>query len=269
MGPSPPADATALAGQLANPRRPRLAEARTAASAAASGEQAWQRLSEHDLIPAELFRSAERRFAVVNTERSTSAVNADRLDLRGLPSTVDAAITLGGDAEAVLECERLTRILRQRLAPWGAEPARRIDWIVLTHQVPFSFRQGHAFNCALYSLELALDERGVDMRRTRPDNSSVPQFVNDVLRMNDGWAKVGELGLQVPAEYKPPPRIVNTRFDAFENPFEIALQLWSLGYVLDHSCDHELSTARLFTCVVDAPQNLLQRLRGGGRVHER
>lgn len=262
MGPSLPADAAALAAQLATPRRPRLAEARAAADGAVSGEQAWQRLSERELVPGELFRSSERRFAVVNTERSTAAANGDQLDLRGLPATVDAAVTLGSDAEAVLDTERLARLLRTRLAPWGAEPARRIDWVVLTHQIPFSFRQGHAFNCARYSIELALEERGIDMRASRPDQPSLPQFVNDVLRMNDGWAKAAEHALQIPGEYKPPPKLVGTRFDALENPFEIALQLWAHGYVLDHSCDHERSTARLFTCVVDAPQNLLQRLRG-------
>jgi hypothetical protein len=265
----PPVDPAALVDQLAAPLRPRLAEARSAVERTVSGEQAWQRLFEQGLVPTELYRSSERRFAVANTERSTVAAGGDRLDLRSAPATVDAALALGSDAVAALETERLARLLRTRLVPWGAGAIRKIDWVILTHQIPFSFRQGQAFNCALYSLELALEERGIDMRAAHPDRPELPQFVNDVIRMNDGWAKALEHQLRVPGEYGPPRKVLGTRFDTLENPFEVALKLWGWGYVLDHSCDQELTTARLYTCVVDAPQNLLHRLRGQSKLADR
>jgi len=267
--PSPPVDGAWLATQLLAPGRPRLAAARAAVEGAVSGEQAWQRLFEQGLVSNELFRSPDRSFAVANTERSTAAAGGDRLELRGSPATVEAAVALGADAVAVLETERLAKLLRARLLPWGAGPVRRIDWIILTHQIPFSFRQGQAFNCALYSLELALEERGIDMRASRPDLPTLPQFVNDVLRMNDGWSKVASEGLQIAAEYGPPRKLVGTRFDALENPFEVALLMWGWGYIPEHTCDHDLSTMRLYTCVVDAPQNLLHRVRGQVQINDR
>jgi hypothetical protein len=87
--------------------------------------------------------------------------------------------------------------------------------------------------------------------------------------MNDGWSKVASEGLQIAAEYGPPRKLVGTRFDALENPFEVALLMWGWGYIPEHTCDHDLSTMRLYTCVVDAPQNLLHRVRGQVQINDR
>lgn len=253
-------DVSVLGGRLAHPRRPCLAEARAAAAGAITGEEAWQRLFERGLISSELFRSSERSFAVANTERSTAAAVHD-LDLRAMPATVEAAVTLASDAAGMLDAERLARILRARLVPWGARTADRIEWVVLTHQVPFSFQPGPALTCALYSLEDALEELDVELRSLRADLPGVPPFVNDVIRADEGWPKAVAGSLEVPGAYGAPDQIVGARFEMLENPFEIALRLWSLGHVLDHACHEERSTARFHTYMVDAPQNLMRRLR--------
>jgi hypothetical protein len=253
-------DMSTLAAHLASPRRPHLAEARAVVAGATTGEEAWHRLFERGLIPGELFRSSERSFAVANTERSTAAA-VHQLELRTSPATVDAAVTIASDVAGVLEAERLARILRTRLVRWGAEEVGRIEWVVLTHQVPFSFQPGPALTCALYSLEYALEERDLELRSLRADLPGVPPFVNDVIRANEGWPKAVAGSLEVPGAYGAPDEIVGVRFETLENPFEIALRIWALGYIVDHACHVERSTARFHTYMVDAPQNLMHRLR--------
>jgi hypothetical protein len=243
-----------------SPRRRRLADAHATVEETSTGEEAWQRLHERGLIPDELFRSSERSFAVANTERRTAAA-VDGLDLRAAPATVDAAVTLASDAEGILETERLVRTLRERLVPWGGKAVKEIDWIVLTHQIPFSFRQGPALNCALYSLEHALEELDVDLPSLRADLPGLPRFVNDVIRADEGWSKAAAESLEVSKAYGAPSNVVGVRFEDLENPFQIALKIWARGYVLDHACDQELSTARLHTLMVNAPPSLMQRLR--------
>jgi len=265
-GPSHTVDVASLASQLANPRRPHMAEARAAVHNATSGEQAWQHLFEQGLLPGDLFRSPGRRFAVVDTERRPAAAGDDNLDLREAPATIDTAITLASDAANMLEAEQLARSLRSRLVPWGGKPADRIDWIVVTHQIPFSFRQGPAFNCALYSLEHALSDIDIELRGLRTELPWLPSFVNDVIRADEGWAMAVSESLQVPNAYAPPSGLVGTGFDTLENPFETTLSLWALGYVLDHLCDDDRAQARLFTPAVDAPQNLPSRLRDQARA---
>lgn len=257
---APAVDVSVLGARLATPRRLRLAEARAAVEGATTGEEAWQRLFERGLLPDELVRSSERSFAVANTERSTAAA-VEQLDLRAAPATVDAAVTLASDAAGMLETERLVRILRLRLVPWGAKAVERIDWVVLTHQVPFNFQPGPALTCALYSLEYALEELDLELRSLRADLPGLPPFVNEVIRADEGWPKAVDGSLEVPGTYGAPNEVVGARFETLENPFEIALQIWAQGYVLDHSCHVERSTARLHTYVVDAPQNLMRRLR--------
>lgn len=259
--PTPVVDVAALAAQLAQPRRLRLADARAATQSAASGGQAWQQLFDRGVIPPELLRSPDRQFAVVNTERRPAAAGDDDLELHDAPVTVEAAVTLASDAAGVLEAERLARAVRSQLVAWGAEPAKRIDWVVVTHQVPFTFRQTPAFNCALYSLEHALQDIDVQLSALRADLPWLPPFVNEVIRANDGWAIAVRESLEVPKAYQPPPTLVGVRFDSLDNPFATTLELWALGYVLDHLCERERPEARLFTPVVDAPQNLPSRLR--------
>ena len=257
----PAVDVSALGAQLANPRRPRLAEARAAAEGASSGAEAWQRMVERGLVPEELARSPHRLFAVANTERSAATATGDRLELHPAPPTVEAAVTLAADAANALEAERLARTLRERLVPWGAKTAERIEWVLLTHRIPFSFRQGSALNIAMYSLELALEQAGVELRRLRPEIPEVPSFVNYIVRANEGWPRAVARSVAVLGEYKPPAELVGRRFAALENPFEIALRIWSLGYVLDHSSAEETSSARLDSFVIDAPLNLLDQIR--------
>jgi hypothetical protein len=144
---------------------------------------------------------------------------------------------------------------------WGAQPARWIDWVIVTHQIPFTFRQTPAFNCALYSLEHALQDIDVKLSTLRADLPWLPPFVNEVIRAHDGWAIAAQESLEVPKAYDPPPPLVGVRFDALDNPFATTLKLWALGYVLDHLCERERPEARLFTPVIDAPQNLPSRLR--------
>jgi hypothetical protein len=259
--PSSLIDVASLAAQLAQPRRLRLAEARAATRGEGSGERAWQHLFDQGLIPLDLLRSPDRRFAVVNTERRPAAAGDDDLELRESPATVEAAVTLASDAAGVLEAERLARTVRSQLVAWGAEPARRIDWVIVTHQIPFTFRQTPAFNCALYSVERALRDIDVEFSALRADLPWLPPFVNEVIRANDGWTIAARESLEVPKAYDPPPSLVGARFDALDNPFATALKLWALGYVLDHLCERERPEARLFTPVIDAPQNLPSRLR--------
>ncbi len=259
--PAPAVDASAVGSRLASPPRPKLAEARAAVEGATSGAEAWQRLFERGLIPEALYRSPARRFAVANTERTTSTAGSDRLELHAAPATIEAAVTLASDAAGVLEAERLARVLRSQLVPWGARAVERIDWVVLTHRIPFSFRQGPALNCARYSLELALERIGVELRGLRADVPELPRFVNDVIRADHGWPRAVARSLQVPDEYRPPDEVVGKGFDTLENPFRTTLQLWERGYVLDYAPDPDLSTARLYTYVIDAPQNLLDQLR--------
>jgi hypothetical protein len=254
-------DVASLASHLGHPRRPRLAEARAAVQGAASGEHAWHQLYERGLLPGELLQSAGRLFAVVNTEIRPTAVGGNALDLRGAPATVDAAVTLASDAAAMLEAEQLARMLRSRLLAWGAKPAGQVYWIVVTHQIPFSFQQGPAFNCALYSLEYALETIDVELRGLRADVPWLPSFVNDVIRADEGWAMAARESLEVPKAYGPPRALVGTRFETLENPFGIALRLWERGYILDHLCDDDRPEARLLTPMSDAPLSLPSRIR--------
>lgn len=265
----PAVDAATVGARLATPSRPRLAEAREAVGGAVSGEDAWRLLLERKVIPEELYRSPIRRFAVANTERTTATAGGDRLELHDAPATVEAAVTLASDAEGVLEAERLARVLRTQLVPWGAREAERIDWVVLTHRIPFGFRQGPALHYARYSLEHALERIGVELRGLRADAPELPRFVNDVIRADQGWPRAVARALPVPDEYKPPEGVVGRRFDTLENPFRTTLQLWARGYVLDYSPDPDLSVARLYTYVVDAPQNMLDRLRAQARERGR
>lgn len=257
---------SALGAQLASPPRPKLAAARGAVEGATSGEEAWQRLFERGFVSDELFRSSTRFFAVANTERTTATAHGDRLELREVPATVEAAVTLASDAAGVLEAERLARGLRARLVPWGAKAVDRIEWIVLTHRIGFSFRQGPALNCALYSLEYALEEIGVELHSLRSELPWLPRFVNDMVCADAGWPRAVAESLEVPGAYGPPGELVGEGFDTLENPFRTALQLWGLGYVMDDSCNFEVATARLYTYAIDAPQNLADRLREQARA---
>jgi hypothetical protein len=261
VDPAHPVELASLGSRLSHPQRPRVAEARAAVHDAATGDQAWQRLYEHGLLAGDLLRSPTRRFAVVDTERRPAAAGDDQLDAREAPATVDAAVTLASDAANVLEAEQLARTLRTRLVPWGAHPVERIEWIVVTHRIPFSFRQGPAFNCALYSLEHALEDIDVELGALRADLPGLPPFVNDVIRGSEGWAMAVRESLEVPNAFGPPPALVGTPFEALDNPFDTALRLWALGYALDHLRDDDRAPARLFTAVIDAPQNLPARLR--------
>jgi len=161
----------------------------------------------------------------------------------------------------MLEVEQLARTLRSRLVAWGAKPVDRVYWIVVTHQIPFSFQQGSAFNCALYSLEYALETIDVELRELRADLPWLPPFVNDVIRAEAGWAMAARESLEVPNTYGPPRPLVGTRFEALENPFGIALRLWEFGYILDHLCDEARPEARLLTPMIDAPLSLPSRIR--------
>jgi len=259
------ADVASLAARLARPVRPRVAETRAAVGDAESGPLAWRRLFEHGLLPAGLLRSPERLFAVVDTERRPAAAGSDALDLREAPSTVDAAIALGSDAAAVLESEQLARLLRVRLGPWGASSVQRIEWVVVTHQIPYSFRQGSAFNCALYSLEHALEAIDVEFRTLRPDAPGIPPFVADVIAADKGWEIAVDQQLEVPGAFNPPAGLAGVPFDTLDNPFAITLQVWTSGYVLDHLHEDDRASVRLFTSVIDAPQNLPARLRDQAR----
>jgi hypothetical protein len=259
-------DVSALGARLASPLQPKLAEARGAVEGATSGEEAWRRLFEQGLVSDELYRSSVRGFAVANTERTTATAHGDRLDLHEVPATVEAAVTLASDAAGVLEAERLARVLRTRLVPWRAKAVDRIEWIVLTHRIAFSFRQGPALNCALYSLEYVLEEIGVELRSLCPDLPWLPRFVNDIVCADAGWTRAVAEALDVPGAYGSPSELVGEDFDTLENPFRTVLQLWGLGYVLDYSCNFEVSTARLYTYAIDAPQNLAARLREQARA---
>jgi hypothetical protein len=261
-------DIASLASQLVHPRRPQLTEVQTIVAASSSGSAAWTSLFEQGLLPAELLRSPERRFAVVNTERGAAAVR-DELDLHDAPPTLEAAVAIASDATAVLETEQLARAVRSRLVAWGAEPVARIDWIVLTHQIPFAFRQGPAFDCAIYSLEYALQDIDIDMHALRTTPPWLPPLVGQVICASDGWAIAAAESLVVPAAYGAPRSVVDTEFRALENPFEMALQLWARGYVLDHLREQDRPDARLFTFVVDAPPNLLQQLREQSSARDR
>lgn len=259
-------DVLALGVRLTRPRRPRLVETRAAVEGVTTGEEAWRRLFERGLIPSELFRSPERSFAVANTERSTAAA-VNQLDLRDAPATIDAAVTLASDAEGMLETEELARILRARLVPWGAKAVQRIDWVIVTHQIPFTFEQGPAMNCALYSLEYALEELDIELHSLHAELSELPPFVNSVIRADAGWSKAVADSLEVPGAYGAPSELIGARFEELENPFEVALRLWMQGYVLDHASNHELPTARVHTYMVDAPPNLMRRLREASEQH--
>jgi len=259
--PHQPVDAGLLAARLANPQRPQLTDATAAVCHVTSGADAWQTLVVAGLIPANLLGAAERRFAVVDTERGAAALIHDEIELRAEPATVSAAVTLASDIDAVLEAERLARALRARLVPWGAAMVDRIDWVVLSHQVHFSFELGPACKCALYSLADSLEHVGVDVDTLRVGLPWLPPFVNQVLQADEGWMIAAKEGLEISATYGPPPELIGRSFDTLENPFEIALRLWAEGYVLDHFSSDDLPTARLSTCVIGAPQNLPWQLR--------
>jgi len=131
----------------------------------------------------------------------------------------------------------------------------------VTHQISCSFRQGPAFNCALYSLEHALEDIEVELRALRAGLSWLPPFVNDVIRACEGWAIAVTASLEVPNAFDPPPALVGVPFGDLVNPFDTTLQLWALGYILDHLRDDNRTAARLLTAMIDAPQNLPARLR--------
>jgi hypothetical protein len=205
---APAIDVAVLASRLARPQHPRVIEASTAVEGATSGEQAWQWLFARGLLPMDLFRSTERRFAVVDTERHPAAAGGDDLAMCEAPNTVEAAVALASDAENVLESERLVRMLRSRLVAWGARPVEQINWIIVTHQIPFSFAQGPALNCAIYSLEYALEGIDVEFRTLGSDCPELPSFVNDVIRANRGWAAATSELLEVPSAYGASPKLV-------------------------------------------------------------
>jgi hypothetical protein len=248
-----------LPARLLHPRRERLESARSAAADAATGKDAWARLVEAGIVPPAL-ATGDRRFAVVETGWTASPTNAEGVTLAPVPATVNSAITIGSDAAGILATEELARTLRARLEPWGALPPSETRWIILTHQVRFNFEQGPVFNAVLYSVEYALEEIGVALKELRPDQPWLPPFVNDVLRARDGWARAAAEGLDVPGAYDVPRALVGTPFEALESPFDAALEIWANGYVIDHACFDNAAPIRLFTMVIDAPQNLRRTL---------
>jgi hypothetical protein len=219
-------------------------------------------------VPPALAASDQRRFAVVDTGWASSPTNAEGVALTAVPATPDAAVTIAADADGILETEALARAFRTRLVPWGALPPTEIWWLVLTHQVRFNFEQGPVFNAVRYSVEYALEEIGVSMQALRPDQPWLPPFVNDVLRARDGWTRAAAEGLEVPGAYDVPRALVGTPFDALESPFDLAIDIWALGYVLDHACFDDVAPIRLFTTVVDAPQNLRRILLDQARARQ-
>jgi hypothetical protein len=247
-------DTALLSANLVRPARPRLAEARAAVGGAADGNEAWRRLHGAGLVPPALFAASDRRFAVVDVQADLPSANAEGVAFTAAPSSVDAAIALAADAEGVLEAERLGRIQRERLVPWGAPEPTGVDWLVLTHLVGFNFEQGPIFNRALYSLEYALEEVGIDIRTLRPEMPWLPEGVNEVIRARDAWRIAIQEALEVPRAHGAPSAIVDTPFSSLRDPFEPALALWDRGYVLDHLTYDNSPRIRLFTLVVDSPE---------------
>ncbi len=250
-------DLQSLPPLLLQPRRQRLAEARTATAGAITGAEAWRRLTEAGMIPSALAAASDRTFAVLDTSWAPVPPNVEGIEHHPQPATVEAANTLAADADGVLETERLARQLREGMIPWGALPVTSVDWIVLTHQVRFNFEQGPVFNQMLYSLEYALEEAGMDFHGLYSDHPWLPPFVNNAIRAAIAWPIARDQKLEIAGAYGEPRALVGTPFAALapDNPFELAVAIWARGYVLEHLCFDNSPAIRIFTTVVDAPQN--------------
>jgi hypothetical protein len=257
-----------LPARLMHPPRRRLRDVMSAVDGATAGSDAWQRLADRGVLPAELSGSLDRRFAVVDTGWAFPPINAAGIDLRPAPATVDAAVALAADADGVLETEGWARTLRTRLLPWGALPPTEIDWIVYTHLVPFNHELGPVLTAVKHSTEYALDEIGVTMGTLGPTQPWLPPLVGELIAAWRGWQVATAEALTVPGAFDVPRALVGTSFATLDDPFVAALEVLVRGYTLDHHCHDSAPAIRIYTTVVDAPQHLRQALRDQARVRK-
>jgi hypothetical protein len=257
-----------LPARLMHPPRRRLQDVASAVAGTLTGSDAWQRLVERGAVPAELAASPDRRFAVVDTGWAFPPINAAGIDLRAAPATVDAAVAIAADADGVLETEGWARTLRTRLLPWGALPPTEIDWIVYTHLVPFNHELGPVLTAVKHSTEYALEEIGVAMKTLGPQPPWLPPLVGELIAAWHGWQVASAEALTVPGAFDVPRALVGTSFDTLDDPFAPALEILVRGYTLDHHCHDNAPEIRIYTTVVDAPQNLRQALRDQARARK-
>lgn len=222
-------DAKQISEHLWRPRRAALERVRRTAAEALSPQQLWAKLTRHD-ARLSVTDAAERCYGVIDTTRSRPTEDEPPA-CDASPPTTDAVITFASDLAGLSDAERALRRVVDALTPWGCVPARRIEWFSLSHRRPLTFYLGPAHDCALDSLDYAL-EGGIEWEHLAEPARGVPRLALDHLRGARGWAIAASEGLGVPRAHGAPTPIVGRHFSELLDPFTPLLDFWMSGYHL-------------------------------------
>ncbi len=231
----------ALSARILRAAAPNLDEVRATARTCADARELWERLVARELIDASWLEDPRREFEVIESDLSRR-YPIDRSTVTSEVASMEAAITLGADAEGVTTAESLAREIAAGLASWRGHQPDRVRWWVASDVA--SKAAGAAGELsplvtrsptlrAYYALAIA--ETGQSRRTARIDVAQVSaaaaaarcslglaqQLATDLesqrqwqIAVEDGW------------------RYNRVEFSRLSCPFRALLALWERGYVL-------------------------------------
>ncbi len=216
---------------------------RAVANHCADARELWERLAARGVIPSEWIDDPRRQFAATAPGRVMDG-RGPRPERRDAVS-MEAAITLGADAEGVTTAEALAREIVGGLASWRVAQPDRVRWWVVADEEPQGpqtpstpSKVSPLFNRspvmrAYYTLavaELSRGRRTPKIDRDQINNAAVAarcvfalvdQLATDLeasrqwqIAVEDGWVYNG------------------VKFARLSCPFRALLSLWETGYVL-------------------------------------
>ena len=188
-----------LVDRFLRPKTDLLEEASACVHGIHSAHVAWNRLSSKGLIPDELHIHERRRFGVLDTRRRRPKVEGAEAFI--CPPSMEAVLTFASDPQGLLDAERLARTLVDRLVPWGASSQfPPVRWWTINGLRP-SPKQGLALMCAIYCVETALEEVGIDPESLLPTVAGLPAFVREAVVAHRAWNFAVEEALTVPSAH--------------------------------------------------------------------
>jgi hypothetical protein len=234
------------------PPRPKLA-ASTAAIQGMTTDQGWEMLVKLGLVPMEF--ASDRRRSYGENVGGQSIKPSDRPTILKRPSSLSAVLTVAADPEGMVVAENFARELAQRLTAWTAVCNDQVVWYFMERPIDYIPYLGLAYDSARDTVNLTLDENGINSDALLPDKEQVPLpiLVRWGLAAWEAWRKAESLNLEIWGPSWPLDHKMFSRFSDLPNPFEPLLDLWSTGYLLYSSFEASDPTIRLYAQTVIAP----------------
>lgn len=221
-------DCPALAERILRPDRPKLREARAAASGISKPRDAWSALTTTGLVP-----SGGWLFADDDPDTP----------IHRWPTSVDLCVALAADPAGVAAADGYAREAIVRLVPWGADPGcRHVAWRLggsITGTRPRTLAHAAAKTAGA---GVATDAERAQIRRSVRALQARP----DVEALYASWDVEGWLWWELARRADAPfpeaqarqwplsvrQALAGRRFRDLPNPFEPLLDVWRLGYAL-------------------------------------